>query len=559
MGVTASSTDPNGPDVSYSITSDSSGGGFKIDSATGVVSVADSSKIDYESAPNHQYSITVQASDGSLTASQSFTIAVTNVAPSTPTDSNETDNTVAEGAAIGALVGITASSTDPNGPAVSYSLTADSSGGGFKIDSVTGVVSVADGSKIDYATAVNHQYSITVQASDGTLTASQSFTIAVTDVAPSTPTDSNETTNTVAEGAAIGALVGITASSTDPNGPAVSYSITSDSSGGGFKIDSATGVVSVADGSKIDYESAPNHQYSITVQASDGSLTTSQSFTIAVSNVAPCTPTDSDETANTVAEGAGVGTLVGVTASSTDPNGPAVSYSITSDSSGGGFKIDSATGVVTVADGSKIDYESAPNHQYSITVQASDVGLTTSQSFTIAVSNVAPSAPTDSNEAANTVAEGAAIGALVGITASSTDPNGPAVSYSITADSSSGGFTIDSATGVVSVADGSKIDYESAPNHQYSITVQASDGSLTASQSFTIAVSNVAPSAPTDSNETANTVAEGVAIGALVGITASSTDPNGPAVSYSITSDSSSGGFKIDRKRQTGVVSVAER
>ena len=224
-------------------------------------------------------------------------------------------------------MGISASSTDPNGPAVTYSITSDSSGGGFKIDSATGVVSVADGSKIDYESSPNHQYSITVQASDGSLTASQSFTIAVTNVAPSTPTESNENNKTVAEGAAVGTLVGITASSTDPNGPAVSYSITSDSSGGGFKIDSATGVVSVADGSKIDYESATNHQYTITVQASDGSLTTSQSFTIAVSNVAPSTPTDSNETDNTVAEGAGVGTLVGVTASSdTDPNGPAVSY-----------------------------------------------------------------------------------------------------------------------------------------------------------------------------------------------------------------------------------------
>ena len=357
-----------------------------------MVSVADGSKIDYESAPSHQYSITVQVSDGSLTASQSFTIAVVSErrAPSVPTDSNENTNTVAEGAAVGALVGITASSTDPNGPAVSYSITSDSSGGGFTIDSATGVVSVADGSKIDYESAPNHQYSITVQASDGSPTASQSFPIAVRNVAPIVPTDSNQNTHTVAEGEAVCALVRITASSTDPNGPAVSYSITADSSSGGFTIDSATGVVSVADGSKIDYESAPNHQYSITVQASDGSLTTSQSFTIAVSNVAPSTPTDSNETANTVAEGAGVGTLVGVTASSTDPNGPAVSYSITADSSGGGFKIDSATGVVSVADGSKIDFESAPNHQYSITVQASDGSLTTSQSFTIAVSNVAP-------------------------------------------------------------------------------------------------------------------------------------------------------------------------
>ncbi|WP_163602640.1 cadherin repeat domain-containing protein, partial [Klebsiella pneumoniae] len=80
--------------------------------------------------------------------------------------------------------------------------------------------------------------------------------IAVTDVAPSTPVDSNAAANTVAEGAVVGSIVGITASSTAVNGPAVTYSLTGDSSGGGFAINAATGVITVADPSKIDYESA---------------------------------------------------------------------------------------------------------------------------------------------------------------------------------------------------------------------------------------------------------------------------------------------------------------
>ena len=79
-------------------------------------------------------------------------------------------------------------------------------------------------------------------------------------------------------------------------------------------------------------------------------MTTSQTFTIDVTNVAPTAPTDSNATANTVVEGAAANTLVGITASSTDVNGPAVTYSLTGDTSGGGFKIDAATGVVTVAD-----------------------------------------------------------------------------------------------------------------------------------------------------------------------------------------------------------------
>ena len=101
-------------------------------------------------------------------------------------------------------------------------------------------------------------------------TSSQTFTIAVTDVAPSTPIDSDAAANTVAEGAANGSTVGVTASSTDINGPAVTYSLTGDTSGGGFTINAATGVVTVADSTKIDYESAPGHAYTVTAQASDG-------------------------------------------------------------------------------------------------------------------------------------------------------------------------------------------------------------------------------------------------------------------------------------------------
>lgn len=84
--------------------------------------------------------------------------------------------------------------------------------------------------------------------------------------------------------------------------------------------------------------------------------------------------------------------------------------------------------------------------------------------FTIAVTNVNPSAPQDTNNAANSVPEAAANGTLVGITAASTDPNGPPVTFSLT-DSASGRFAINSSTGVVTVANGTLLNYETAANH----------------------------------------------------------------------------------------------
>ncbi|PWC34901.1 hypothetical protein TSO221_30800, partial [Azospirillum sp. TSO22-1] len=105
-----------------------------------------------------------------------------------------------------------------------------------------------------------------------------------------------------------------------------------------------------------------------------------------VLNAAPAAPADADPAANMVAENATTGTVVGVTALAADPDGNVVIYSLTDDA-GGRFAIDAATGVVSVANGSLLDYEAATSH--TIIVQATDAGgLATQQSFTIAVTNV---------------------------------------------------------------------------------------------------------------------------------------------------------------------------
>ena len=79
----------------------------------------------------------------------------------------------------------------------------------------------------------------------------------------------------------------------------MTYRLTDDA-GGRFAINPTTGVV-MANGALLNYETATSH--TITVQASDGSLNSSDSFTINVGNVAPSTPADSNAAANSVVEG----------------------------------------------------------------------------------------------------------------------------------------------------------------------------------------------------------------------------------------------------------------
>src|SRR6185369_3691878 len=171
-------------------------------------------------------------------------------------------NTVAENAANGTTVGITASAGDADATnnTVSYAIVSDSSGGGFAVNSSTGVVTVADGTKLNYESATSHTITIRATSTDGS-TANQNFTVNLTDVnefAVTTPTDANGSANTVAENAANGTTVGITASAGDADATnnTVSYAIVSDSSGGGFAVNSSTGVVTVANSTKLNYESA---------------------------------------------------------------------------------------------------------------------------------------------------------------------------------------------------------------------------------------------------------------------------------------------------------------
>ncbi len=116
------------------------------------------------------------------------------------------------------------------------------------------------------------------------------------------------------------------------------------------------------------------------------------------------------------------------------------------------------------------------DHGGSGSAQAFD-GSTTSEAAVGAVS--------DTNGAANSVAENAANGTTVGITALASDAgSSDAVTYSLS-DNASGRFAIDANSGVVTVADASLLDYETQTSHTIEVTATSTDGSASI-QSFTV-------------------------------------------------------------------------
>jgi VCBS repeat-containing protein len=212
--------------------------------------------------------------------------------------------------------------------------------------------------------------------------------------------DANAAANSIAENAANGAAVGITAAASDADGSnnTITYSLTN-TAGGRFAINSSTGVVTVANGSLLNFESATSHAITVRATSADGSFT-DQNFTITVtdideSDVGPVL--DSNPGLNSVRENAATGETVGITGIATDLDGTAntITYSL-DDDSGGRFAIDSSTGVVTVANGSLINYEDATSQTITIRASSADGSISTG-TFTFLVENVneAPTAISD--------------------------------------------------------------------------------------------------------------------------------------------------------------------
>jgi methionine-rich copper-binding protein CopC len=559
-------TDAESTSLTYSILSGNAAGAFAIDSATGKITVADASKLNFESTAS--YTLSVQVSDtGAPLLTDTATITITvNDLNETPTidDASFTANeNLTVGSLVGSVTGTDPDTTAPNNT-LTYSITAGNALGAFAIDGSTGKITVADASKLDFETTPS--FTLTVQAADGGTTSlldTATVTITLNDL-NETPT-LNDASFSIDENTANGTLVG-TVTGTDPDTTApnntLTYSITAGNSLGAFAIDGGTGKISIADASKLNFETAPS--FSLTVQVADGgttSLTDNATVTINLNDLNE-TPTVND-VGFTVSENAVNGTLVG-TVVGTDPDSTApnntLTYSITAGNGLGAFAIDGSTGKITVADASKLNFETTPS--FSLTVQATDAGtpgLSDTATITITASdlNEAPNL----NDISFTVNENLAAGSLVG-TLVGTDPDASApnntLTYSITAGNASGAFAINASTGKLTVADASKLNFETAPS--FALTVQVTDaGTPSLSDTAIVTINlNDLNEAPTlndasfsvDENSSVSTV-----VGTLVGSDPDSTAPNN-TLTYSITAGNSSGAFAIDGS--TGKLTVAD-
>ena len=294
-------------------------------------------------------------------------------------------------------------------------------------------------------------------------------------------TEGATTTRTVAENTDSGTNIGNPVAATDADNDTLTYTI-SGTDEASFSIVTTTGQLQTS--AALNYES--KNSYSVTVTASDGSLSDTISVTINVTNVneAP-TFTEGNTATRSVAENTAANTNIGSPVAATDVDANTTFSYTLGGTDASSFGIVSTTGQLQTS--AALDYET--KNSYSVTVAVSDgSGGTDSIAVTINVTNVdetpANRAPTftDGTSTTRLVAENVALGTNVGTPVAATDTENDTLTYTISG-TDEASFLVDDETGQIRTS--AAIDYE--VKSSYTVTVNVTDSSNN-SDSITVTI-----------------------------------------------------------------------
>ena len=344
-----------------------------------------------------------------------------------------------------ATLTFTINATDPNGEPITYS--AQNLPSGATLDSQTG----------DFVWTPSYvqagSYLVTFRANNGNSNDSETITITVypQNMNPNNPSPVLQAigNKSVDENVSLVFII----NATDPNGEPITYSAQSLPSGA--TLDSQTG----------DFAWTPSYtqagSYSVTFRASDGNSQVSETIIITVNNInrAPVLGTISDWSVDE-------NTLLSFSVNATDPDGEALTYSVSGLPNGAVFASQTFTWIPA--------YDQAGT--FALTFTADDGQAQDSQAITITVNNVnrAPVFTAINNKSVWSDDP-------LTFTIDATDPDGDAVTYSANA-------VPRGATFITETFDWTPTQ---AQIGSYNVTFYASDGQLQDSETITITVKNI--------------------------------------------------------------------
>ena len=487
--------------------------------------VSTSGQLQTKSALDHEdddsYTVTVTVSDGTLSDSITVTISVSDVNEAPVFAEDTATRSVAENTAVGTNIGAAVAATDVDVPADTLTYTLGGTDAeSFSIVGTSGQLQTK--TALDYETKAS--YAVTVSASDGTLSDSIAVSISVSDVnEPPVFTEGATATRTVAENTAADTNIGAAVTATHPG--TLTYTL-GGTDAASFSIVSTSGQLRTK--SALDHETKDS--YTVTITASDGTLSDSIAVTISVSDVNEAPVLTAGATATrSVAENTAANINIGAVFAATDVDVPANTLSYTlSGTDAASFGIVSTSGQLQTK--AALDHETKAS--YTVTVSVSDGTLSDSITVTISVSDVneAPSFATAT--ATRSVAENTATGTNIGAAVAAIDPDVPADTLTYTlGGTDAASFSIVSTSGQLQIK--SVLDHETKDS--YSVTVSVSDGTLTDSITVTITVSDV-NEAPvfTEGTTATRSIAENTAADANIGGVFAATDPDGDTLSWTL-------------------------
>ena len=530
---TITATDPEGDNVTFSIYSGNNSGAFAL-SPAGLLTVSDPLLFDYESTST--YELIIEAQDdgaGNLMGYEIITVNVNNVNETPVLTSSSFD--ISYNSPNGYSIGFPTVS-DPENDALSYSITAGNSSSIFGINSVTGEITIADGSLLNPATMPTHE--LTVMASDADFSPTTTVTINVygNDYPVITTTSFD-----VDENSAQSTLVG-TIESDDADGIML-FEITDGNSGNLFSIDATTGDLTINNNLPFDYESA--QQFDISIRLTDnglGNLQKTETVSISLNDVNEFDPEVTTSSDNNIDENAANGTTAGTITASDGDVFQTLSYAIVSGNTSSAFTID-GSGTIVIADNSVLDFETTPSYSLGIEVSDDVSPIRTTSTSIIINLNDANDVPVIEDQSFS-IDENSSNATTVGTVTATDQDSGQTLSYSITAGNTGNAFIIDN-SGNISVNDAAQLDFETSSS--FSLTVEVTDdgtGALSASATVTININDV-NEAPTIADQAFN-IDENSANTTSIGIVTATDQDSGQTLSYSITSGNTGSAFAID-------------
>ena len=543
--VAASDTDGDALDFSLVTSADSSF--FSLDPSSGVLAFAQAP--DFESAQDsntdNTYELELSVSDGTHISSQAISVTVTNVdeAPSFAAASQSLSFHENNSSIV-----YTASAADPEQAPLTYSISGTDASH-FTLDSASGALAFK--SIPDFETPLDtdsdNAYQLDFTVSDGAHQASQSLSITVVNVNEAPSFASTSVSLSTAENNL--SFTHIVEAATDPDlGQTLTYQLAGDDAAA-FNLDPDTR--SLAFQQTPDYESPADQDsdntYQVDIIATDGEYNTSQSLTIAVSDLNDEAPQFTSPNSQAIDYSSIVVGAVIYTAAASDADAnDQIAYAF-SGADASHFSFDASSGELAFTQAPSLDNPQDANgdNSYELVITATDSASNSSDlALSISVVDDTGSAPVFAEASVSLDVDENSASSVYTAQATDVDP-GDILTYSI-AGTDSALFTIDSASG--DLAFNSAPDYENptddGADNIYNLSITATDSiGKQASQSLTLTVQNLNDNSP--QLELASNSFD-VAENTISVTTVAASDTDGDALDFSLVTSADSSHFSLD-------------